>query len=106
MNPSFGSHHSFIKLAYVITALVLLCGGPSSPVSCYMIPRVRVWVHNNIAPDTDMTIHCKSKDDDLGEQNTPYLLKETLLGSSTTDGTRIHSSGAELGTGMLKQKNL
>ncbi|RZC49601.1 hypothetical protein C5167_018016 [Papaver somniferum] len=70
MNPCFGSHHSFIKLAFV--ALVLLCGYPSLPVSCFMLSRVRVWVYNSIAPDTDMTIHCKSKDDDLGEHTIPF----------------------------------
>ncbi|KAK6936533.1 Plant self-incompatibility S1 [Dillenia turbinata] len=30
--------------------------------------KTRVEIHNTIGPGVDLTVHCKSKDDDIGEQ--------------------------------------
>ncbi|OVA18540.1 Plant self-incompatibility S1 [Macleaya cordata] len=34
--------------------------------------KITVWVYNELDPNTTLTIHCKSKDDDLGEHTLSY----------------------------------
>ncbi|OVA07077.1 Plant self-incompatibility S1 [Macleaya cordata] len=34
--------------------------------------RITVWVTNDLGPNTPLTFHCKSKDDDLGERTLAY----------------------------------
>ncbi|KAL4290947.1 hypothetical protein GQ457_14G019240 [Hibiscus cannabinus] len=35
-------------------------------------PKVQVLIYNDLAPNTDLIVHCKSKDDDLGIRHISY----------------------------------
>ncbi|OVA13123.1 Plant self-incompatibility S1 [Macleaya cordata] len=62
------------QLAVVIVAAALTAklGGISSVSGFKFNPKTHVYVTNSLPKDTNMVIHCKSKDDDLGEHSIPY----------------------------------
>ncbi|OVA18538.1 Plant self-incompatibility S1 [Macleaya cordata] len=48
-----------------------LCPSAYGWLEIYFDP-ITVWVYNELDPNTPLTIHCKSKDDDLGERTLSY----------------------------------
>ncbi|OVA13271.1 Plant self-incompatibility S1 [Macleaya cordata] len=65
------AHSGLMQLGVVVIGITLLCGC-SSVSSLFFGPKTRVWVNNNLYPGTDMFLHCKSKDDDLGVHQIAY----------------------------------
>ncbi|OVA10709.1 Plant self-incompatibility S1 [Macleaya cordata] len=57
-------------LVLVIFAILLVSESNSS--KNFMVPTVHVSIVNEIADKQILTIHCKSKDDDLGEHKLEY----------------------------------
>ncbi|PIA56057.1 hypothetical protein AQUCO_00700414v1 [Aquilegia coerulea] len=64
----------FLLLTGVITACSSVLDHSSSVVvpTSFRIKSARVIVMNGLGPNNTLTIHCKSKDNDLGEQNIDF----------------------------------
>ncbi|OVA02112.1 Plant self-incompatibility S1 [Macleaya cordata] len=60
-----------MQLAVMVILITLLCEC-SSVSSLFYGRKTRVWVNNNLYPGTDMTVHCRSKDDNLGVHKVAY----------------------------------
>ncbi|ESR33770.1 hypothetical protein CICLE_v10007065mg [Citrus x clementina] len=56
-----------ILLLHVLLASISSTSGWSA-----MPPRITVIVNNDLDNRLDLTVHCKSKNDDLGERHLPY----------------------------------
>lgn len=68
----FGARNE-LKTTMVIVIVALMFFGLSSIVSSIKFhPKTHVYVTNNLPKDTNMIIHCKSKDDDLGEHTISF----------------------------------
>ncbi|CAL0314680.1 unnamed protein product [Lupinus luteus] len=44
----------------------------------FLYPRIHVYIMNGLSPGTLLTVHCKSKDDDLGVQLLKHLEEFTF----------------------------
>ncbi|OVA13268.1 Plant self-incompatibility S1 [Macleaya cordata] len=65
-----GKLNTLLQLAVVVILITLLCGFSSVWSQQYL--KVHVYVNNNLYPGTDMWVHCKSEDEDLGAHKVAY----------------------------------
>ncbi|OVA17451.1 Plant self-incompatibility S1 [Macleaya cordata] len=56
----------------VLAILLIQCSSVSHGALPFLPKKTTVAVRNDISANTILTIHCKSKDDDLGEQKLSY----------------------------------
>ncbi|KAK9042368.1 hypothetical protein V6N11_017443 [Hibiscus sabdariffa] len=62
-----------IKWECLLSLTLLLVGSEGKDdVWDFLVSRTTVVIKNNVQPETDLTIHCKSEDDDLKARVLPY----------------------------------
>lgn len=59
---SFARHLMFLTLLVLVTTLMTECEGEGYS----LLPKTHVRIINTLEDRTNLTLHCKSKDDDLG----------------------------------------
>ncbi|PIA39982.1 hypothetical protein AQUCO_02500007v1 [Aquilegia coerulea] len=71
MAPTNNASFSFILLVVVMLWSCTYVFGDSL-ISGFFNTKIHVYVENALGPDNMLTLHCKSKDNDLGEHNVPF----------------------------------
>lgn len=63
---------SVLLLVVAVWSCSSIVSSASSSISSFYWLKVHVYIHNGLGPNNTLTIHCKSKDDDLGKHNIAY----------------------------------
>ncbi|KAL9377317.1 hypothetical protein Peur_031437 [Populus x canadensis] len=69
---SFTSHFALLILLSLLLLIIATCDA-----GCLWKPT-RLNINNDLGPDLDLTIHCKSKNDDLGQHVVPFGAEYTM----------------------------